>query len=189
MKLLKQFGFLFIIFSAFVLASFGDGFIDMFGYVFGGYGSDIILIQVMLWFVLFGFIFWSMFQFVFKDNRGISAILAFIIATVGVRYIPDFWMELIETGFSFFILVILILVGLLIPKFFFKTFGVSSKGTKFFLHVIIYGIIIYGLFWVNDYSFGSSILDSIVDFLWEHDFYSLVGMIVIGIYFLYRLFR
>ena len=73
MKLLKQLGFLFVIFSGFVLADFESDFVDTFGYIFGEYNADFILLKLMLWFVLFAVLFWSLFRVVFEGNKAIAA--------------------------------------------------------------------------------------------------------------------
>ena len=107
---LSEFGFLLVLFSGFVLADLGDDFMNSFGYVLGGYSGDIVLLKAVMWVLLFAVIFWSLFKGIFHGNRGLAVIIALVISTVGVRFVPEELLDSISGGFYMFILLILLLV-------------------------------------------------------------------------------
>jgi len=191
MKLLKQLGFLSVIFSSFVLANFESDFINTFGYAFGEYNIDFIFLKLMLWFLLFAVIFWSLFRVVFEGNRFIAAIVAFIIATVGIRFIPDVLLDNIGRGFYIFILLIFLLGILLLPKILSKFAGVSSSKGKFMLYLFVYGAVAYVIFLITDFSFEnetiSEIINRMVDFLRDYPLAVIIGLFAIGIYAIFKL--
>lgn len=180
MKLLKQFSFLLVMFSGFVLA---NDFFDTVDYFFGDYGSEFVLMKLVLWFVLFAVLFWSLFRVVFEGNRFIAGVVAFVIATVGVRFIPDEILEYIGQGFYIFILVILLIVIILIPKFLSKVMGVSSSKGKFVLYLLVYGALVFGVFFISGSSFDMDVIfNRISDFLIDYPLVGVLSVIIFGIY-------
>jgi hypothetical protein len=186
MKLLKQFCFLFVIFSGFVLGDFESDFVNTFGYVFGEYSADFIFLKLMLWIFLFAILFWSLFRVVFEDNRAVSAIIAFVISTIGVRFIPDVFLEYIGQGFYVFLLLIVLLIPWFVLS---KVMGFSLSKSKFnvILYLIAYGAIIYGVFLMGGVSFEGEILSKGFDFLREYPWIYIVVFVIIGGYLISKL--
>jgi len=182
MKLPVVIGFFILIFSGLVLGDIGDDLTDSLGYVFGGYGSEIVLAKIGLFLVLFTVVFWSLFKVVFKDNRAIAGIVAAIIAIMGTRSIPEEVIELLPGGFLLFVVLVGAVLLLWLPGLLSRFFKLPGF-FRFLMYLVIYGAIVFFIFLWMGVSIDN-VWGDLSRFVRNHPFWALLWAFLLGIWVL-----
>ena len=176
--------FLALVLMPVALADLRDGFENTLGFLFDA-TEDLVYIKAGLWVVLFFLLFKST-ERIFPQSRGTAMILSFLFSMLGMRYMPDGYIENIGGT----------LIGgimLLTPFFVGSMVGDMlrwRKAGKTFLIIFAYALSGYGLMrWRGMEGEAEDILDSVL--IWMSENKILVGVIIgiICVYFLWRMNR
>ncbi|MBU4501481.1 MAG: hypothetical protein KKA79_02735 [Nanoarchaeota archaeon] len=126
-----------------VSADVMEGVADVLGIIFDETDEDLIFVKAGLWMVLFFLIFKGS-EKIFPGNKGGPLIIAFVIAIIGTRYMPQEYLDYIAGGYTY----LFAFIFFLIPFFLGSVFGDMlkfGKGAKTVLIIALYAAFAYGI--------------------------------------------
>ncbi|MFH1332135.1 MAG: hypothetical protein ABIH63_02520 [archaeon] len=155
-----------------------QGFQDITDFILVTQGvTETALIKFSLWLFLF-FIIFKGAEKVFKEGRAIPMLVAAIISFIGIRFMPEEWINAMTTVYAI-VVGIALFIGPYILISIISDAARLGRTIKWILILIAYGALIYFLPSFGALTFGSEILDGILRYFADNRFIAAAAFLVV----------
>lgn len=155
-----------------------QGLQDIADFIFVTQGvTETTLIKFSLWLFLF-FIIFKGAEKVFREGRTIPMLVAAIISFIGIRFMPEEWIDAMSTVYAI-VVGIALFVGPYILISIISDAARLGRTIKWILVIIAYGALIYFLPSFGVLTFGSNILDGLLRYFADNRFIAAAAFLII----------